>query len=283
MTILIVGAGVFGVAAAVALRRRGHRVRLIDPGPLPHPLAATTDISKAVRMEYGADEVYTALMERALAGWRQWNEDAGEELYHETGVIFARRSPMTPGSFEGDSYHTLRRRGDPVERLDSATIRRHFPAWNADDYSDGTFNPVGGYAESGRVVEWMLRVAINAGIEVSPGVRFNRLLETAGRITGIVTDTGEEIPADQVIIAAGAWTPHLLPFLKDSLRSVGMPVFHLRPEKLRAVPARSFSGLWRRHRRNRLLRLSGESGWGGKDRESWYWTGNASGVNRPHR
>src|SRR5947208_1022981 len=66
--ILVVGAGVFGVTAAIELRKRGHEVQLIDPGPLPHPLAAWTDISKVVRLEYGGDEAYTALAEQAGGG-----------------------------------------------------------------------------------------------------------------------------------------------------------------------------------------------------------------------
>ncbi|MFT5145105.1 MAG: glycine/D-amino acid oxidase-like deaminating enzyme, partial [Thalassolituus oleivorans] len=37
--ILIIGGGVFGVTAALELRARGYSVSLVDPGPLPHPLA----------------------------------------------------------------------------------------------------------------------------------------------------------------------------------------------------------------------------------------------------
>ena len=55
---IIVGAGIFGVTTAIELRERGYTVSLVDPGPLPHPLAASTDISKVIRMEYGADEQY---------------------------------------------------------------------------------------------------------------------------------------------------------------------------------------------------------------------------------
>lgn len=53
--ILIVGCGVYGITAALALHGRGFSVTVIDPGPVPHPLAASTDVSKVVRMEYGAD------------------------------------------------------------------------------------------------------------------------------------------------------------------------------------------------------------------------------------
>jgi glycine/D-amino acid oxidase-like deaminating enzyme len=92
--IIIVGAGINGVTAAIELKNRGHEVVLVDPGPLPHALAASTDISKAVRTAYGADEDYTALAERSIKDWRKWNEDFGAKLYHEVGVMFVRRREM---------------------------------------------------------------------------------------------------------------------------------------------------------------------------------------------
>src|SRR5437660_391753 len=130
MDVVVIGAGIFGVTAALELRRRGCTVRLVDPGPVPHPLAASTDISKAVRLEYGADEEYSALGERALDGWRRWNQDLGEPLFHETGVLFLRRTPAAPGTFEGDSLAVLTRRGHRPERVSAADVRARFPAWN---------------------------------------------------------------------------------------------------------------------------------------------------------
>src|SRR5437667_12900673 len=101
--LIVVGAGINGVTAAIELKKRGHRVRLVDPGPLPHPLAASTDISKVVRLEYGADAEYTALAEDSIEGWRRWNRDLAP-LYHEVGLLFLRRSPLAPGTLERDSY-----------------------------------------------------------------------------------------------------------------------------------------------------------------------------------
>src|SRR3954451_3662025 len=117
-TVVVVGAGIFGVASALELRRRGHAVTLVDPGPLPHPLAESTDISKIVRLDYGSDEAYTAMMETALEGWRRGNRGWPSPLFHETGVMFVTRRPMAPGGFEHDSHATLVRRGHRVERLD---------------------------------------------------------------------------------------------------------------------------------------------------------------------
>src|SRR6059036_3361172 len=110
-TAIVVGAGINGVVAAIELRKRGHQVVLVDPGPLPHPLAASTDISKAVRAAYGADEDYTELAERSIKLWRKWNEEFGIELYHEVGVMFVRRREMNPGDFEHESFKIFERRG----------------------------------------------------------------------------------------------------------------------------------------------------------------------------
>src|SRR5207249_9226718 len=107
LKVIVVGAGINGVTAAIELKKRGHEVILVDPGPLPHPLAASTDISKAVRAAYGPDEDYTALAERSIELWRQWNEELGVELYHQTGVLFLRQGQMRPGDFEYESYKVV--------------------------------------------------------------------------------------------------------------------------------------------------------------------------------
>ncbi|HEX9659580.1 MAG TPA: FAD-dependent oxidoreductase, partial [Rhodothermales bacterium] len=105
--ILIVGGGIFGITAAIELNRRGYDVRVVDPGPIPHPLAASTDISKVVRMEYGKDRQYMEMVEHAIPGWRQWNVTFGAPLYHETGVTMLTREEMRPGGFEYESFQAL--------------------------------------------------------------------------------------------------------------------------------------------------------------------------------
>src|SRR5438067_5133965 len=167
--VLIAGAGVFGVTAAIELRKRGHPVMLVDPGPLPHPLAASTDISKVVRLEYGADEPYTALAERAIEGWRRWNQDLGT-LYHETGLLLLRQTPLSPGTLEGDSFEIVSRRGHRPELLDAAAVSTRFPLWNADRYRHGTYDPEGGFVESGEAIARLVTEARRLGVDLREGV-----------------------------------------------------------------------------------------------------------------
>jgi glycine/D-amino acid oxidase-like deaminating enzyme len=229
--IIVVGAGINGVTAAIELKNRGRQVILIDPGPLPHPLAASTDISKAVRAAYGADEDYTELAERSIRLWRKWNEEFGIELYHETGVIFVRRREMKPGDFEYESFKILQQRGHKVERMNSAQLWRRFPAWNPELFRDGVLEVEAGYAESGRVVAALVERARFAGIELRQNSRFSHLDEGDGRTKGIVLDNGERLVGDHVVMAVGAWTPYLLPFTKTFFRASGQPVFHLKPQR----------------------------------------------------
>jgi len=229
--VIVVGAGINGVTAGIELKKRGHNVVLVDPGPLPHPLAASTDISKAVRAAYGADEEYTELAARSIKLWRKWNEEFGVELYHEVGVMFVRHREMKLGDFEHESFKTLQKHRRKIERVNSAQFRKRFPAWNPELWRDGILEREAGYVESGLVVAKLVERAKSLGIELREGVRFSQLDEDDRRAKGIMADNGQRITGDVIVMAAGAWTPFLLPFTKTFFRATGQPVFHLRPRQ----------------------------------------------------
>lgn len=229
-SVLIVGAGAFGLSAAVELQTRGHQVRVLDPGPIPHPDASSTDISKVIRLDYGDDELYTRLAEDSLARWRRWNEEFGETVFHETGVLYLSRQPLTPDSFEHKSLAVVGRRGHPTERLDRAALAQRFPAWIAERYPDGYYNPQGGWSPSGRVVTLLARRARELGVELVEGAAFGELIEEGVRIVGLRTRSGDEHRGDWVVLAAGAWTPQLLPELANVIWPVAQPVMHFQPD-----------------------------------------------------
>jgi glycine/D-amino acid oxidase-like deaminating enzyme len=219
MQIAVIGGGIFGVTAALAIRARGHHVTLYD-SELPHPLAESTDISKVVRMDYGADAVYTELGEASLRGWRAWNARWPRPLFHETGVMFISRAPMLPGGFEHDSYAMLVGRGHALERVDADAIATRFPAWRRGAYVDGYFNPEGGWAASGAVVAQLAQEAEAAGV---------RIVRERVRLDGDRFACASRITADRFVLCTGAWIPLLVPEAAPLVRAVGQPVFHLRP------------------------------------------------------
>jgi glycine/D-amino acid oxidase-like deaminating enzyme len=227
---LVVGAGIFGITTALELKARGYSVAVLDPGPLPHPLAASTDISKVVRMEYGADETYMAMVEQAYQGWLRWNEELGEVLFHDVGVLILTRTPMSLGGHEYESYHLLRKRGHTPERLTRDAISRRFPAWKPGAFVDGFFHAQGGYAESGRVVAALVRLVQARGVMLYPDQTVETLLKEGSHITGVRTRAGDTFHVEHVVVASGAWTALLVPDLAPIVKVTGHPIFHLKPD-----------------------------------------------------
>jgi glycine/D-amino acid oxidase-like deaminating enzyme len=230
---VVVGCGIFGVTAALALRARGHRVTLVDAGVVPHPDASSTDISKVIRMEYGSDEPYMALAEEAMDGWVVWNqawrEQGTDPLFHETGVLMVCRGPMAPGGFEYDSWTLLGRRGHCPDRVDADSLTRRFPAWSTGNHTDGFYHRRGGFVESGRVVEALARQAETEGVALRASWPVTGLMQDGARVVGIRGGDGEALRADEVVLATGAWAVQLLPELAPCLRASGHPVFHYAP------------------------------------------------------
>ncbi|CAN5805723.1 N-methyl-L-tryptophan oxidase [soil metagenome] len=230
--VLVVGAGIYGLTAALELASRGYRTAVVDPGPIPHLLAASTDISKVIRMEYGSDAGYMAMAEAALAGWAEWNLTLGETVFHRTGVAMLTRETMAPGGFEFESYRLLGARSHAPERLSAEEISLRFPAWREGAFVDGFFHAEGGFAESGRVVELLFEKAGREGVTFHLGEAVESLISDGpgrGSVHGVRTERGTVHRAGWTVVAAGSWTPGLVPELRSRMKASGHPVFHLEP------------------------------------------------------
>ncbi len=224
--IIIVGGGIFGISAARELKKRGHSVIIFDSGPLPNPDASSSDISKTIRADYGADRFYAQLATEAITGWYQWNEESGQPLYEETGNLWLTPHPMTEGQFEFESCRVLSELNYPIEPLGKSEIQERFPTWKEADYSHGYYNRKGGWAKSTKTVAWLVEKAAEEGVNLQQNNGMTELLEHAGQVEGIITQDGTEHQSDLVIAATGAWTPRLLPWMTETLRSVAQPVYH---------------------------------------------------------
>lgn len=202
-SILILGGGCFGLTAAIELRARGWEVTLIDQGKIPHPDAASTDISKVVRMDYGADAQFTVMGEASIAGWRDWNLKWGESLYHEDGLLVMSPGPMQAGTFEGDSHALLTARGHVLRRTSAAQLQGNHPAWDANCFCDGYLNPIGGWVESGRVVARLAAEVRAMGVVIVENVPAPRPTFEGSRCTGIESVDGSRWRAEFSLLAAG--------------------------------------------------------------------------------
>ena len=179
-------------------------------------------------MDYGADELWTELGRKSLERWPGWNRESGQPLFHNDGFLVLSRAPMQPGGFEFESFKLLTTQGEKLEQLNSSSLAARFPAWASEHYPDGYLNPTGGWAESGKVVAWLVRKARRDGVEVFEHCAFAQFLEDGSRVVGVQAKDGREFRADLTLLATGAWTPTLLPELSDVMWATGQPVLHFR-------------------------------------------------------
>lgn len=230
---LIAGAGIFGITTAVELARKNYKVAVINPDNIPHPLAASTDISKAVRMEYGNDLEYMEMAIKSIDKWKGWNEWFNDVLYYEVGYVMISSSDIagdTP-SFEQDCYHQVNKRGFVTDLMDAKSISKLYPVFNLPEHYSGFFNPVGGFAASGKTVSTLTAYARELGVDVLERQTAYEILLENNRACGIKTREGDTFLAGEVVICAGNFTPYLLPELMPFFRVTGHPVFHLKTAK----------------------------------------------------
>lgn len=230
---LIVGAGIFGICTALELKKRNYSVSIINPDTIPNPLAASTDISKVIRMEYGSDTEYMQMAIAAMEVWREWNAFFQDTLYHEVGYLLLTQESLDSEAqiYDKRSYENVVQSGFKPERLNNGEITKRFPAFNSEIYTDGHFHAVGGFGESGRIVEVLANYARSLGIDVYEGQTAEKLVLENRRVEKVITREGMQLSAGQVIICAGNFTPYLLPELKPYMKITGHPVFHLKPSQ----------------------------------------------------
>lgn len=82
-SIIIVGAGVFGLTLAHQLCQRGYnRVTILDRHSPSVPDGSSVDLSRIIRPDY-ADAQYSKMAVEAVAGWKA----EYTAYYHESGIL----------------------------------------------------------------------------------------------------------------------------------------------------------------------------------------------------
>ncbi|KAF9485974.1 FAD dependent oxidoreductase [Pholiota conissans] len=207
-SILIVGAGCFGVSTAYHLLQRGYTdVTIIDRSPvIPAPDAASNDINRIVRSSY-SDKFYAKLARDAILSWKdkKWGGS-----YHESGVVVL-GSSSSGETYADGAYENDLSLGAAVKPLnDSDAVRSAFPAQvptAAFDGFSGYLNRDGGWANAGLGLTSLINEVKALNGKFIPGKQIDKIIREGGRTTGVHCSDGAVFNASLVIIATGSWTP----------------------------------------------------------------------------
>ena len=199
--VIVLGLGGIGSGAAYWLARRGQRVLGIEQFDLAHARGESHDHSRIIRLSYHTPN-YVRLAKRAYQAWETLEADAGEQVVFKTGGL-----DLGPwmSAIPLETYADSMRACDvPFETLESAEIRRRFPAFRVGDDVHGLFQADSGIVAAERATAAHQRAAQAHGAILLPNTPVTRIEANGGEIH--VEANGERFLAAQLVISAGPWT-----------------------------------------------------------------------------
>jgi sarcosine oxidase len=180
--VAVVGAGVMGLSAARGLARGGHDVVVHERFHVGNRRGSSHGRSRIFRLAY-ADERWVRLAQEALAGWRELEAEAGEELLVLDGLL------EIVTRLEESSAPTLERLGVPWERLTAAEAEARYPV-RVPEGAFAVLQPEAGIVRADRAL-----AAFARGLDVREG--------------SVVRST-DGLDADAVVVTAGGWVNELV-------------------------------------------------------------------------
>jgi sarcosine oxidase len=186
--VVIIGAGICGLATAYELSRRGVRAVVIERG---EPFAEqSAGLARIFRIAHRRPKLCSLAM-AARVGWLRWETEFGAgRLLGSEGFISVGPGEEVAAAMTGA--------GAVFSRLDRSDITARIPFADA-PWESGVFDPLGGSLRIRRALTALAqRVRIQRGEVVS--------VEDDGATT--LAD-GTVLPSDRVLICAGVQTPVL--------------------------------------------------------------------------
>lgn len=222
--VAVIGAGMAGSSAAMHLSKRGAKVTLFDQYAFGHEMGSSHGATRLFRTAYFEHPNYVPILQRALAMWKAFETQAGETLFHQTGVIEA-------GPPEGFLLTGLRaailQHDLPVVRLTAQDLKRDHPLLTLPPSFEAIFEHEAGFVLAGKTVAHQIRLAREHGAILRPGARISSWEARADGVA-LKTDTGEEI-FDRLVIAAGVWANGLIDLPLAGVTPVPKTLFWRRP------------------------------------------------------
>ena len=226
--VVVIGGGVVGVGAALALAERGVPVVLCEKGRVA---AEQSSRNWGWIRRQGRDPVELPLMGESLAIWKRVVAELDEDIGFRVGGI----------TYLAETEAALAERAAWLERvqghgLDTRLLTRTETEALLGDHAGGRFvgalhTPGDAYAEPALAVPAMARLARARGARLHEGTAVRGLLREGGAVRGVVTERGT-VRAQAVILAGGIWSRTF--FENEGL---SLPQLAVRASALRTTPA----------------------------------------------
>lgn len=198
---IIIGAGLFGTAAAWRLAQSGKDVIILERSIPATESGSSHGSARIFRYPY-MNQPTTSLVKDARSQWNELEAITGKRLITPSGCLDTGsvRNPELLASilsFEGIEH----------ELLDADAAKQRWPQLNFP--GPVLWHPGAGVINAGETVAAMNNLAIQAGAHLRCGWEVESVARQ-GAGYRVTSTTGDIVEGEQVIVASGGWLPSLL-------------------------------------------------------------------------
>lgn len=231
--VVIIGAGIIGLTAALTLAERGIPVVVVEKGRIAGE-QSSRNLGWVRKTSRHADDIPLALAADRL--WARMPERVGADVgYRQAGIMFIARNEAQM-AMHANWLKTVEHLDLDSRLLGSREIAEMVPGGKG-NWAGGVFTASDARAEPTLASSAIARAAMAKGAVIVEHCAVRSLVTSAGRVSGVLTERGE-IRCDQVLLAGGLWSRRFL-----GNHGVDLPTLPLTCSVLRTEPMEGPTGI----------------------------------------
>ncbi len=232
--VIVVGGGVMGTSAALAVARRGHRVTLLEQFAIGHDRGSSHGASRILRYAYFEGPNYARMVQQVAPMWRAIESDTDSELMHRCGGvdIGPRSGPLVTGALQACQELQLEH-----ELLSGTDIESRWPFANLGELA-GVYQPDACILAADQCVATLAELAGRSGVDIWQNAKVTSIAFSDHGVSVSLDD--DTIHADRIIVTAGPWTHQLLTELNLPLSVIRKAVLYFDVHRPGAFDIRRF-------------------------------------------
>jgi sarcosine oxidase len=206
--VVVVGAGAFGGWSALALRRAGMRVTLVDAWGAGNSRASSGGETRVIRTVYNGVTLYTEMAARALTLWREAEQRWRERVYYRTGALWMCESD---DSYVRKSLEPVKAVGLRVDELPLDAAARRYPQVSFQGVGSAYLEHEAGFLRARAACELVRKEFVAEGGTYRQAAVQPVVGARGGGLQRLTLADGSSIDGDRFVFACGPWMPQLFP------------------------------------------------------------------------
>ena len=210
---IVIGVGSMGSATCYYLAKRGYKVLGLEQFDISHEFGSHAGQSRIIRKAYFEHPDYVPLLEKAYENWKIFEEEAGEQLYFKTGLLYAGTSnnEMIKGVKNSSSLYDIE-----LEKLNRVDVAKRFHQFRFPENFEVLFEPEAGFITPEKAIRLYAAQATKNNATIYSN---EKVIEWRKDGTGIIVKTDKNsYQCNKLIITTGAWAGKMIPGFTDKIR-----------------------------------------------------------------